>query len=457
MRVYYHVIREFLDGFQHRIWKYVSPSAHHTLHNLTNTPVTTVYMGGRFMLGFGNSLSQMSSPLLLTEICHPQHRGPVTAVYNCLWNAGALLVTLMAIGTANIASEWSWRSITLMQLVPSSIQLAGVWFVPESPRYLINKDRHQEALHILAKWHAGGDVNNATVQFEFREIKETIRIQKDMDRSTKYRDFVATRGNRWRLAIIVSLGIISQYSGNALFSNYMNSVYVNSGISDEDENRKLGISAGKILLDLIVTVAAALNVDRFGRRPLFLISTFGMVGSFACWTVTAAMYERSGESNAGLGYAQLVFIWVFGIFYDIGFSGLLVAYALEVLPFHLRAKGMMIMNITVQAALALGKYVVPVLSHLPFLLEPSTSAANMSSPAKQTNLPGKASPTSGTLCCSTRYGTSSSWCLSGSSTSRQRVLRWKKSHASSTATRRLPTLIWSRCRGIFALGGRMMG
>ena len=70
------------------------------------------------------------------------------------------------------------------------------------------------------------------------------------------------------------------------------------------------------------------------------------------------MYERSNEANAGLGYAQLVFIWVFGIFYDIGFSGLLVAYALEVLPFHLRAKGMMIMNVTVQAALALGKYVV---------------------------------------------------------------------------------------------------
>lgn len=325
-------------------------------------------MGGRFLLGFGNSLSQMSSPLLLTEICHPQHRGPVTAVYNCLWNAGALLVTLLALGTSNIEGDWSWRSITLMQLVPSAIQLTGIWFIPESPRYLINKDRHQEALHILAKWHAGGEVNNATVQFEFREIKETIRIQKEMDKGTKYRDFLTTRGNRWRLAILVSLGIISQYSGNALFSNYMNSVYVNSGISDEDEHRKLGISAGKILLDLIITVTAATNVDRFGRRPLFLISMFGMVGSFACWTVTGAMYERSGETNLGIGYAQLVFIWMFGIFYDIGFSGLLVAYALEVLPFHLRAKGMMIMNITVQAALALGKYVTP----FSFLCSPPT-------------------------------------------------------------------------------------
>ncbi|KAK3315751.1 sugar transporter-like protein [Apodospora peruviana] len=326
-----------------------------------------MYMGGRFMIGFGNSLSQMSSPLLLTEICHPQHRGPVTAVYNCLWNAGALMVTLLALGTTHIVGDWSWRSITFIQLVPSTIQLCGVWFIPESPRYLINKDRHAEALHTLAKWHAGGNVNNATVQFEYREIKETIRIQKDMDRSTKYRDFVTTKGNRWRLAIIVSLGIISQFSGNAIFSNYMNVVYKNSGIGDADEERKLGISAGKILLDLIVTVAAALNVDRFGRRPLFLVSTFGMVGSFACWTVTAAFYEQSEATNQALGYAQLVFIWVFGIFYDIGFSGLLVAYALEVLPFHMRAKGMMIMNITVQAALALGKYASITFSPVIFL------------------------------------------------------------------------------------------
>lgn len=41
-------------------------------------------------MGFGNSMAQLSSPLLLTELCHPQHRSRVTAVYNCLWNAGAV-------------------------------------------------------------------------------------------------------------------------------------------------------------------------------------------------------------------------------------------------------------------------------------------------------------------------------------------------------------------------------
>jgi hypothetical protein len=79
-----------------------------------------------------------------------------------------------------------------------------------------------------------------------------------------------------------------------------------------------------------------------------------MVASFTCWTITGAIYENSGETNQDAGYAQLVFIWTFGICYDIGFSGLLVGYTLEVLPFKLRAKGMTIMFITVQAFLALG-------------------------------------------------------------------------------------------------------
>lgn len=106
-------------------------------------------------------------------------------------------------------------------------------------------------------------------------------------------------------------------------------------------------------MDLVISIAAALTIDKIGRRPLFLTAITGMVLSFMCWTITGAIYENSNETNEGSGYAQIVFVWLFGVFYDIGFSGLLVAYALEVLPFALRAKGMMIMNITIQAVLAI--------------------------------------------------------------------------------------------------------
>src|ERR1700761_4655559 len=87
-----------------------------------------------------------------------------------------------------------------------------------------------------------------------------------------------------------------------------------------------------------------------------------MVVSFALWTAMAGLYESHNKAE-NFGIAQIVFIWIFGIFYSIGFSGLLVAYTLEVLPFHLRAKGVMIMNITVQAILALSAQTNPLAIH----------------------------------------------------------------------------------------------
>jgi hypothetical protein len=53
-------------------------------------------------------------------------------------------------------------------------------------------------------------------------------------------DFLKTKGNRYRLAILISLGIISQYSGNALFSNYMNKIYNGMGITSQ--NQKIPVS-----------------------------------------------------------------------------------------------------------------------------------------------------------------------------------------------------------------------
>lgn len=146
-------------------------------------------------------------------------------------------VSAIGWGTANIVGDWSWRSITFIQCVPSLIQIAGVWWFPESPRYLVSKDRLDEALDVLAKHHAGGDSQNAVVQFQYREIKELVHDRKAQ--STSYKDFFATKGNRWRLAIIVSLGVFSQYSGNAVFSNYINIVYKNAGITSQ--NKKLAV------------------------------------------------------------------------------------------------------------------------------------------------------------------------------------------------------------------------
>lgn len=93
---------------------------------------------------------------------------------------------------------------------------------------------------MLVKHHGGGDPNNATVLFEYQEMKQAIEEARTSKGSASYFDFLKTKGNRWRLAIVISSGVISQYSGNALFSNYIDVIYDGAGITEQ--NKKLAVS-----------------------------------------------------------------------------------------------------------------------------------------------------------------------------------------------------------------------
>jgi sugar porter (SP) family MFS transporter len=379
-----------------------------------------MFMGGRFLMGFGNSLAQLSSPLLLAEVCHPQHRARVTGIYNCLWNLGAIVNTWLTFGTKRINNDWCWRIPTLGQALPSVIQLSFLWFIPESPRWLISKERNEEALQMLAKYHANGDLNNATVQFEYAEIKETLRLEFQFKKSSTYLDFLKTKGNRYRLLLLVSLGLFSQWSGNGLVSYYATDVYNSIGITDADT--QLGINGGLTMLSLVVSVSCALLIDRVGRRPLFITATACMMVTFVVWTICSARQQSTGSKAAGR--AVIAMIWIFSVSYALAWSGLLVAYTVEILPYKIRAKGLMVMNFWIQVALTINQYVNPLgFQHLvpawklytiytvsystsqAFALVlifysaglPSSSSSSASSTSRPRDLPSRRSPRSSTV------------------------------------------------------------
>jgi len=389
------------------------------------------FMGGRFLMGFGNSLAQLSSPLLLTEICHPQHRARVTAVYNCLWNVGAIVCTWLTFGTKRIDSDWCWRIPAITQALPSVIQLAFIWFIPESPRWLISKERNEEALQMLGKYHANGDVNNATVQFEYAEIKETLRLEFQYQKNSSYLDFFKTKGNRYRLMLLASLGLFSQWSGNGLVSYYAHDVYDSIGITDGDT--QLGLNGGLTILSLIVSVSCALLIDRVGRRPLFIAATASMCVTFIVWTICSSQQEAKNSKSAG--QAVIAMIWIFSVAYALAWSGLLVAYTVEILPFKIRAKGLMVMNFFIQVALTINQYVNPLgFAHLKPTWKFYTIYA-------VSHLVLRYSVMALTRCSA---GSSSNSSSSPSSTSKPAARLLRKSLRSSTVTRRRSPILISR-------------
>ena len=77
-----------------------------------------------------------------------------------------------------------------------------------------------------------------------------------------------------------------------------------------------------------------------------------------CATITGQQY--AAKDAVGIGYANIVFVWLHGVAYALAWSGLLVAYTVEILPYKLRAKGVFIMNLSVQVALTINNYVNPI-------------------------------------------------------------------------------------------------
>lgn len=93
-----------------------------------------------------------------------------------------------------------------------------VLFFPESPRWLMSKDRAEDALAVLAKYHGDGDPNAAIVQLQYREILEDREINPSDDRWWDFRELVRDKQSRYRAWMVIGIAFFGQWSGNNVVS-----------------------------------------------------------------------------------------------------------------------------------------------------------------------------------------------------------------------------------------------
>ncbi|KAI5120581.1 hypothetical protein M0805_002531 [Coniferiporia weirii] len=314
-----------------------------------------MFIGSRFMLGFGLGFCTAAAPMLVTEIAYPTQRAPISSAYNALWPGGAFIASWVTFGTFHINNSWAWRIPSACQAIPSVLQFFLIPFGPESPRWLVAKNREAEALQILAYYHANGNTADPLVQFEFQEIKAAIDAEK-LQKQTGWLQLVRTPGNRRRMRIIVAIAFFSQWSGNGLISYYLNQIFKTIGITNTVE--QLLINAFLNLWSFVLAVLGGLYCDKVGRRPLFLLSTGGMLLFFVLLTVCASQYAIHGNKSAG--DAVVAFIFLNGAAYSIAYSPLIVSYTMEILPFSLRAKGFTVFSFALSASLVFNQYINPI-------------------------------------------------------------------------------------------------
>jgi sugar porter (SP) family MFS transporter len=315
-----------------------------------------MFIGARFLIGFGLTFAACAAPMLVTELSYPKYRAPLTSVYNSLWYSGAIVAAWTTFGTFKIGSTWAWRVPSVLQALPSVAQVALVLFAPESPRWLVSKGRETDALKTLAYYHADSNEDDPLVKYEFEEIKAAIEFDRTVSANIGWKSFMATPGNRKRVRIIVAIAFFSQWSANGLVSYYLNKVLTSVGIVDP--TIQLLINGILQIWNLAWALLASSLVERLGRRLMFMMSVVGMTIFFTMQTICTARYRIAGDKRAG--NAVIAFIFLYYAAYDIAFTPLIVTYTLEILPYNIRAKGFTIFNFTISLALIFNQYVNPI-------------------------------------------------------------------------------------------------
>ncbi|OXH23538.1 hexose transporter [Cryptococcus neoformans] len=316
------------------------------------------FLGTRFVIGFGIALTGTSAPTLLMELAHPRMRGQASLLYNCSWYIGAAIIGWITYGTlVGMTGNWSWRLPCLLQITPEILlAVITVTLMPESPRWLVSKGRNEEALNTLAKYHANRDKEDALVNLEYAEIVEALEIEKTSQHGTSYLTLLKTPGNRHRLIICILVGFMCQWSGNGIVTYYLSPILTTAGVTSSATQALINVCMN--IWNYPWAIAGALSANKLGRRPLFFISTGGMLICYIIITALAAEFTKTGKP--AVGYAQIAFLFFFFASYDFGFTGLQSAYPIEVLPYSLRAKGYSITQFCIYLAMFFNQFVNPI-------------------------------------------------------------------------------------------------
>jgi len=241
-----------------------------------------------------------------------------------------------------MTTSWCWRIPYIIQLVPAVYMLTALQFVPESPRFLLAHGRDEEAKAFLVKYHGNGDPDDELVNFEFQEMKGTIKLEIEAD-GARWRDVLALRSNRWRIGLAALLAFGYHMNGNGIIQYYYTVILTLVGITGA--TRQSGINAGLTMLTFAMEVAGSLVLNKMRRRVIFLSTWPMLLVLMVGICVGSAVFAESGKKNTHAGIATVAMVWFFSGVNSFS-TPLMYSYPAEILCYTVRAKGMMVWSIT---------------------------------------------------------------------------------------------------------------
>jgi len=235
----------------------------------------------RILGGVGVGLASIASPMYLAEIAPARSRGRLGLMYQFAIVVGALMAVGLAWILADsvaekpswplpvflgsyLSNETVWRWMFAAEIVPIIFFVGALIFVPRSPRWLATKKHHSSALEILRKINGPQQA-----QVELKEIEESL-IQESSGFSEIFQP-----GHRRALVVGSCLGLFNFLTGAAAFGFYLPTLFKQGGFEENSAAIFQSVIVNAQSVPLIIL--AIWLVDRVGRRPLWLVTSFAMV------------------------------------------------------------------------------------------------------------------------------------------------------------------------------------
>ncbi|CAI7602621.1 unnamed protein product [Penicillium crustosum] len=292
----------------------------------------------RVLLGIGMGLKEVTVPVYSAENAPTNIRGGLVMSWQ-LWTAfGIFLGTCANLIVAN-TGHISWRLQLGSAFIPAVPLLLGIWFCPESPRWLMTKKNHKKAFASLLKLRnsplqAARDLYRIHAQLEMeKHLITESGFSKSDNMFVRFVELFTVP--RLRRAVQASgiVMIAQQMCGINIISFYSSTIFQLAGASNIEA---LLASFGFGLINFVFAWPAVWTIDTFGRRGLLLF-TFPQM----CWTLLAAgfCFWIPTSSNAHIGLIAF-FVYLFDAFYSPGEGPVPFTYSAEVFPLSHREVGM---------------------------------------------------------------------------------------------------------------------
>ncbi|XP_055960903.1 uncharacterized protein LOC126671339 [Mercurialis annua] len=271
---------------------------------------------GRFLTGYGIGVISYVVPVFIAEITPKELRGALASA-----NQFFIVVGILAI--YSLGALVKWRILALIGTIPCFVVIVGLYFIPESPRWLAMVGCEGEFESSLQKLRG----SNADISQEESDIIDSLALIRTLPKVTVL-DLFHPRNIRF-VIVGVGLMVFQQFGGINGIIFYADQIFASAGVSP---------SMGSILysgLQVFVTACAASIVDKAGRRPLLIISACGLLLSNLL-IGTSFLLKGQGLALELVPILAITGVMLYIAFFSIGMGAIPWVLMSELFPLHLK-------------------------------------------------------------------------------------------------------------------------